>query len=396
MAAERQSLAGLRGALKPVLAAAWAVAAVLLAAGPVRGQELVVRIGHVAPTTGQQALLGKSSESGARMAIEELNGKKVTIGGRKARFELLAEDEAAEAKPGSPAAVARLIDARVRAVIGHTSPEGAVAAARSYGEAGIAQISPTVTAARLTRQGLKTTFRLIAEDTRIGSTLGKYAVGQLQGKAVAVFDDRSADGQAQAEAFEQAVRAAGGRVVARSSVSDKTGELGAAVAALRPRKPDVVFFGGTDVVAGALLRQFKQASMEARLLGGPGMCTGELPKLAAGAMTDGQVVCAQAGGVQGTSGKAMDDFLAAYRKRFEADAQMQAPYAYDAVYVLVAAMVQAGSADPAKFLPALARTDGYKGVTGTISFDAKGDLKDGAITLYAYTGGRRDQIAVVR
>lgn len=396
MAADRQSLAGPPGALSAVLAAAWAAAALVLVAGPARAQELVVKIGHVAPTTGQQALLGKSSESGARMAIEELNGKKVTIGGRKARFELLAEDEAGEAKPGSPAAVARLIDARVRAVIGHSSPEGAVAAARSYAEAGIAQISPTVTAARFTRLGLKTTFRLIAEDARIGTILGKYAVGQWQGKAVAVFDDRSADGQAQAEAFEQAVRAAGGRVVGRSSVSDKAGELGTAVAALRPRKPDVVFFGGSDVVAGALLRQFKQAGLEARLLGGPGMCTGELPKLATGAMTDGHVVCAQAGGVQGTSRKAMDDFLVAYRKRFEADAQMHAPYAYDAVYVLVAAMVQAGSADPARFLPVLARTEGYKGVTGTISFDTKGDLRDGAITLYSYTGGRRDQIAVVR
>ena len=59
-------------------------------------------------------------------------------------------------------------------------------------------------------------------------------------------------------------------------------------------------------------------------------------------------------------------------------------------------MVKAGSADPAKYLPVLAQTDGYKGVTGTISFDQKGDVKNGALTLYTYKAGKRDALAVVR
>ena len=69
---------------------------------------------------------------------------------------------------------------------------------------------------------------------------------------------------------------------------------------------------------------------------------------------------------------------------------------YDALNIMVAAMVKAGSADPAVYLPVLAKTDGYKGVTGNISFDAKGDVKNGALTLYTYKAGKRDQIAVIR
>ena len=57
---------------------------------------------------------------------------------------------------------------------------------------------------------------------------------------------------------------------------------------------------------------------------------------------------------------------------------------------------KAGSADPAKYLPVLAKTEGYKGVTGNISFDAKGDVKNGALTLYTYKGDKREQMAVVR
>ena len=52
--------------------------------------------------------------------------------------------------------------------------------------------------------------------------------------------------------------------------------------------------------------------------------------------------------------------------------------------------------DPAKYLPVLAKTDGYKGVTGNISFDNKGDVKNGALTLYTYKGDKREQMAVVR
>ena len=113
-------------------------------------------------------------------------------------------------------------------------------------------------------------------------------------------------------------------------------------------------------------------------------------------MADGQVVCAEAGGVEGSQKVGMDKFRDDFKKKFNTDVQIYAPYVYDAVNVMVAAMVKAGSADPAKYLPVLAKTEGYKGVTGVISFDNKGDIKNGALTLYTYKGGARTQIAVVR
>jgi branched-chain amino acid transport system substrate-binding protein len=63
---------------------------------------------------------------------------------------------------------------------------------------------------------------------------------------------------------------------------------------------------------------------------------------------------------------------------------------------MVDAMVRAKSSDPAVYLPVLAKTSGYKGVTGTISFDEKGDIKNGALTLFTYKAGNREQLAVVR
>jgi branched-chain amino acid transport system substrate-binding protein len=157
-----------------------------------------------------------------------------------------------------------------------------------------------------------------------------------------------------------------------------------------------VFFGGMDAVAGPMMRQMKQLGIQAKFVGGDGICTAELPKLAAGAMADGQVVCAEAGGVEGEQKAGMDDFRARFKEKYNAEVQVYAPYVYDALNVMVAAMVKADSADPAKYLPELAKTEGYKGVTGTISFDEKGDIKNGALTLFTYKGDKREQIAVVR
>jgi branched-chain amino acid transport system substrate-binding protein len=373
-------------------------AAAMLVAGSAFAQDLVVKIGHVSPTSGGIAHLGKDNENGARMAIDELNAKGVTIGGRKAKFELLAEDDAADPKQGT-AAAQKLVDAKVNGVIGHLNSGTSIPASKIYSDAGIPQISPSATNPRFTRQGYKTTFRVVADDVHLGGTLGKYAVQQVKGKSIAVIDDRTAYGQGVADEFEKGVKAAGGKIVGREFTNDKATDFTAILTSLKAKKPDVVFFGGMDAVAGPMLRQMKQLGIDAKFMGGDGICSGELPKLAAGSMADGQVVCAEAGGIDSkdkAAVKKMDDFKAAFKKKFNADVQIYAPYVYDAVNVMVAAMVKAGSTDPAKYLPVLAKTDGYDGVIGKIGFDSKGDIKNGALTLYTYKGGAKDSLGVVR
>ncbi|NWG74160.1 MAG: branched-chain amino acid ABC transporter substrate-binding protein [Rubrivivax sp.] len=371
-----------------------AATAALAFAGAVSAQDLVVRIGHVGPTSGSIAHLGKDNENGARMAIDELNAKGVTIGGRKAKFELLAEDDAADPKQGT-AAAQKLVDSKVNGVIGHLNSGTTIPASKIYHDAGIPQISPSATNPRYTRQGYKTAFRVVADDVHLGGTLGRYAVEQLKGQRIAVIDDRTAYGQGVADEFEKGAKGKGGNIVGREFTNDKATDFTAILTSLKAKNPDVVFFGGMDAVAGPMLRQMKQLGINAKFMGGDGICTGELPKLAAGTMGDGQVVCAEAGGVEGEFKTSMDKFRADYKKKFGIDVQLYAPYVYDALNAMVAAMQKAGSADPAKYLPELQKIN-YKGVTGTIAFDEKGDIKNGALTLFTYKGGKREQIAVVR
>ena len=372
-----------------------AAAAAAVFVGSVSAQDLVVKIGHVAPTSGGIAHLGKDNENGARMAIDELNAKNFMIGGKKAKFELLAEDDAADPKQGT-AVANKLVDAKVNGVIGHLNSGTTIPASKIYHYAGIPQISPSATNPKYTRQGFNTAFRVVADDVHLGGTLGRYAVKELKGKSIVTIDDRTAYGQGVAEEFAKAVKASGGSIQDTQFTTDKATDFTAILTAVKAKKPDVIFYGGMDAVAGPMIRQMKQLGINAKFMGGDGICTGELPKLAGGAMADGQVVCAEAGGVEGAQKVGMEKFRADFKKKFGTDVQIYAPYVYDAVNVMVAAMVKAGSADPKKYLPVLAKTSGYKGVTGTIAFDEKGDIKNGALTLYTYKGDKREQMAVVR
>lgn len=354
----------------------------------------VVKIGHVGPLSGAIAHLGKDNENGARMAIDELNAAGVTIDGKKVKLELLAEDDAADPKQGA-AVAQKLADAKVSGVIGHLNSGTTIPASKIYSDAGIPQISPSATNPKYTRQGYKTTFRVVADDVHLGSTLGKYAVNNLKAKNIAVIDDRTAYGQGVAEEFTKAAEAAGATIVAKEFTTDKATDFNAILTSIKGKKPDVVFFGGMDAVGGPMLKQMKSLGIEAKFMGGDGICTADLIKFAGDALGEEKVFCAEAGGVEGEGKAGMDAFHAAYKAKFNVDVKLYAPYVYDATKLMVAAMVKANSSDPAKYLPALAATS-YSGVTGPIAFDEKGDIKNGALTLLTYKGGQRVQLAVIR
>ncbi|MBW9335585.1 branched-chain amino acid ABC transporter substrate-binding protein [Herbaspirillum sp. RU 5E] len=362
-------------------------------AGAAHAQE-VVKIAHVGPLSGPNAHMGKDNENGARMAVDELNAKGFTIGGKKVKFELMGEDDASDPKQATAVAT-KLVDQKVAAVIGHLNSGTTIPASKIYSDAGIPQVSPSATNPKYTQQGFKTTFRVVANDAQLGAALGKYAVQKLGTKQIAVIDDRTAYGQGVAEEFAKGAKAAGGTIVGTQFTNDKATDFNAILTSLKGKKPDVIFFGGMDAVGGPMLRQMKQLGIGAKFMGGDGICTGSLPGLAGDGLGEDQVICAEAGGVDASGKKGMDDFRAAYKKKFGIDVVYNAAYAYDATMTVADAMAKAGSADPKKYLPELAKIS-HKGVTGVIAFDAKGDVKDGSLTLYTYKGGQRTVLAVTK
>lgn len=368
--------------------------AVVLAFTATASAQQVVKIGHVAPISGPSAHLGKDMENAARMAIDELAAKGYAINGQKVTLQLVAEDDGADPKQGT-AVAQKLVDAHVNGVVGHLNSGTSIPASKIYNDAGIVQISPATTSPRYTRQGFPGAFRTVASDAKLGSTLSKYAIETLKVKNIAVIDDRSTYGQGVADEFVKGARKPGVKLVGREFTSATATDYTAILTSIKAKKPDLIFFGGMDSVAGPMLKQIKALGINAYFMGGDGMCTNALARLAGDGLVDGKVYCAEAGGVKGPQEKSMDDFRARYKKKFNQDVQLYAPYVYDSVMVMATAMQTAKSADPAKYLPAL-KAIKYEGVTGTIQFDQVGDIKDGALTLFTYKGGQRTRLDVIR
>ena len=364
-----------------------AAAALVATAFSAQAQEVVVKIGHVGPVSGAQAHYGKDNENGARMAIEDLNAKGVTINGKKVKLELVAEDDAADPKQGT-AAAQKLCDAKVSGVVGHLNSGTTIPASTVYNNCGIPHISPSATNPKLTQQGYKTTFRMLANDNALGAGLALHAAKNLKLKKVAVIDDRTAYGQGVADVFKKTAKANGIEIVDEQFTTDKATDFMAILTAIKSKGPDAIFFGGMDPQAGPMLRQMEQLGLgNVKFFGGDALCTEKLPELSGKTPALKNVTCATGGAsVDKMQGGA--DWKKRYDAKFPGQFQIYSPYAYDAAMVLADAMKRANSVDPKVFTPFLAKTE-YKGVTANIAFTAKGELTTPAVTLYTFKDGSR-------
>ena len=362
-------------------------AAATVLAGAASAQDAVVKIGHVGPVSGAQAHYGKDNENGARMAIEDLNAKGVTIGGKKVKLELVAEDDAADPKQGT-AAAQKLCDAKVSGVVGHLNSGTTIPASTVYNNCGSPHVTPSATNPKLTQQGYKTTFRLLANDNALGAGLALHAANNLKLKKIAIIDDRTAYGQGVADVFKKTAAQKGIQIVDEQFTTDKATDFMAILTAIKSKAPDGIFYGGMDPQAGPMLRQMEQLGLSnVKFFGGDGICTAKLAELSGGAKTLGNVVCAEGGASldKMPGGKVWKE---RYDKKYPGQFQVYSPYTYDAVHVLVDAMVRAKSSDPKVYTPFIGQAN-LQGVTTKIAFEADGELKNPAMTLYSYQDGKK-------
>lgn len=350
---------------------------------------LEIKIGHVAPLTGGNAHLGKDNENGARLAIDEANSAHIKIDGKEAKFVLVAEDDQEDPKVGATVAQ-KLVDAKVAGVVGHLNSGTSIPAAPIYNQAGIPVISGSATNPKLTEQGFKNQFRVVGRDDQQGPAIASYLANERKPKLVAVVDDASAYGEGLANEVEKTLQAAKVKVLPREKGNNKTTDWKAILTKLRGRNPDAIFYGGMTSTAAPLLKQGRELGIKATFSFGDGACEGEMAKLA-GKATEG-MLCSQAGIPAEAASK---KFLDAYKKKFNADPILYAPFTYDGANLLIEAMKKADSADPKRYLPELQKIS-FTGASGPISFDEKGDRKDAEITIFTMKGGKLEPTAVIK
>ncbi len=357
--------------------------------GKASSMQRVVKIGHAAPLTGAIAHLGKDNENGVRLAIEEANRKGLTIGGEKVAFEMISEDDEGKENKG-PIIAQKFADAKVAGVVGHLNSGVTIPASAVYNQAGIPMISGSATNPKLTEQGFKVAFRTVGRDDQQGPAIASYLISEYKPKSVAVIDDATSYGEGLANEVEKTLKASGINVLPREKGTQETRDWKAILTKLKGKGPDAIFYGGMDSGAGPMLKQGRELGLKAVFSFGDGACTEKMKELA-GDASEG-MICSQAGIPVQAASKA---FLDAYKKKFNSDPLIYAPFTYDATNLLIAAMQAASSVDPAKYLPELAKIK-YEGASGHIEFDDKGDRKDAEMTIFTMKNGIITPVAIIK
>ncbi len=349
---------------------------------------VTVKIGHAGPLTGGIAHLGKDDENGVHLAVDEATAKKLKIGGKVVKFEMMSEDDQADPKMG-PTIAQKFVDAKVAGVVGHLNSGVTIPASAVYNAAGIPMISGSATNPKLTEQGFKVVFRTVGRDDQQGPAIAAYIANELKVKKVAIADDATAYGEGLANEVEKTLKAAGVQVVTREKTNDKATDFKAILTKMKGKNPDAVFYGGMDATGGPMLKQARELGIKATFAFGDGACTAEMTKLA-GPAAEG-MYCSQAGIPTQMASKAFQD---AFKAKY-GEVKQYAPFYYDAANILIAAMQKADSADPAKYLPEVAKIS-YDGATGHVEFDDKGDRKDAEMTIFQMKNGNVEPVAIVK
>ncbi|NMM26150.1 MAG: branched-chain amino acid ABC transporter substrate-binding protein [Glaciimonas sp.] len=345
-------------------------------------REVNVKIGVVAPMSGPLAQYGKDIAHGAEVAVDDLNKDFFMINGKRAHFELVIEDDKASPDEGKIAAK-RLIDAKVAAVFGHFNSGVTIAAAPLYASAGIPQLSVS-TNPKYTRMGLKTAFRITADDIAQGAALGRLIQKKLHPKLVYLVDDGTLFGTGlAAEVSKTLINAE--IATQHDSVDAKSADFALLAQKIIASNANIIFFGGDEAAGTPLLKALRQAGSSAKYVVGDAMCDASTVKHAEGS-ADSNFYCSIAG-VPPSWLSAGIAFTELYKARFGMPGAYSA-LAYDGIHLFAQAMQRANSSNPKVYLPEISRESFNGKIQGSLSFDDKGNIRDGTIVIFESINGK--------
>jgi len=349
------------------------IAFALIGIGSVaQAQKGTIKIAVQAPLSGEQAALGEHIKLGAQLAVEEASKPFKTLG-----YDLILVPYDDQAKPEVGVANARNIvaDPDVLALVGHFNSGVALPASEVYKDAMLAMISPANTATEITDRGYPNVNRVCGRDDVQGPVGARFAAQDLKLKSVYIIHDKTLYGQGVAENFRNEAKKLGLNVLGFEGTEERA-NFSPMIITLKARNPGLVYFGGIYHQGGLLLKQLREKGVNAKFMGPDGLDSAEMVKIAGSAAT-GSYYTSVAGPPDAYPETAA--FAKKFKQRFGKEVESFGMYGYDATLVGIRAMEQWMKANPGK-KPTRANVSGavrklkdFKGITGSIEFDDKGD-----------------------
>ena len=318
------------------------------------------------PLSGDNQQLGINEVNGAQLAIDQANA----TGNLGFTLKLLKADDVGDPSKAPAAAAQVLQDSTVVGVIGPSFSGATKAVGQTYGEAGMAMITPSATNPTLSTLGFKTFHRIVPSDNVEGTQAGDWLAKKV--KKVFVIDDLSDYGKGVADAVQAELKAKSITVV-RTGVAATTTDYGATAQSVKSSGAGALFYGGYDAQAALLAKALKSAGYSGITIGGNGIKSSVFTT-GAGPAGDGWYF--SCGCLDATTAPAAQAFTAAYTKAFNTAPSTYSPEAYDATNAMIAAIKAAkaaGQVTKASVETAVNALD-YHGITTEIKFESSGEV----------------------
>jgi branched-chain amino acid transport system substrate-binding protein len=339
-----------------------------------------ILVGMYGSLTGDGASFGQSSVEGAQLAVEEINNAGGVLG---RRIRLLVEDDQSKPEEASNAVTKLITQDKVVAVLGEVASRRTLAAAPVSQKYQIPMITPASTNERVTQVG-DYIFRVCFIDPFQGEVLAKFAYNDLKARRVAVLKDIQQDySVGLTESIQKTFTSLGGQVLEPVSYSSGDADFRAVLTQVRAQKPDAVFVTGDSPEAAIIVRQARELGMTLPILGGDGW-VGDALKNGRDALKNTFISNHYSGD---NPDPVVQNFVKAYRAKFNREPDSIAALGYDAAKVLADAITRAGSTEGPKLRAAIAAAD-VPGVTGRLKMNANRDVvKPAVIQELQFVGG---------
>lgn len=345
--------------------------------------EPVIKIGFVAPLSGDQAAHGEDLRRGAELAIEQAQALGPVVPGFSVM--LVPVDDARNPAQAVSGAKRLAADPHVLAVVGHLNSSCTKPASAIYHEARLLQISPVSSNPEISRQGFDTFYRICPTDDLQGPAAARFAIQRLGAKRIFVLDDMTTYGRGLANEFVRAAKASGAQILGHEGITQGEKDFTPVLTKIKGLDPDLIYFAGMFPEAALLVQQKLKLGLRAKFLGGDGLFEQALITLATPAAAEGIYLTTLGGDIrQLPTAKA---FIEAFEKKY-GPLGAYSSYGYEATNLALEAIRRAGRKNRAAVLSAMREIKEYPGILGTHIFDSRGDTTIRTIGVYTVHDGQ--------
>lgn len=355
-----------------------------LAAGCGGGEKKAdtIKVGANLEMTGGSASYGISSKNAIELAFKEINEK----GGINGKLlELVVADNKSEAAEATNAMQKLVSQDNVVAVIGPNLSSSVIAASAINNSAKVLDIAPMATNPYVTvdQASGKTkdfNYRTCFIDPFQGTVMAKFATSELGvGNAAILIDNSSDYAKGLAQFFKENFVKEGGAVTAEESYLQKDTDFKATLTKIKATNPDFLYVPGYYQEVGLIVKQARELGMNMPIAGGDGWDSAKMPEIAGAAALNNTYFSSLYSPED--SSDINKNFVAAYEKAYGQKPDVFAALSYDSALLVAEAIKNAGSTEPAKISEAMAKINGFSGVSGSVTFDDKHNPVKSAVIL---------------